>query len=1600
MKRKQFRKKILSAVLAWTLIIANVLPGMSVQASSMSDNDVAVTQEVSSEEEIVQNTEVSEEVTISGNIEETSQEGNSESAEDSRENSSESLEESQEEYSDSTEHSKEEAVLEETEKEDVEDESISENSSEAQEVVVLPQNQIAAVDVSVMAVADTTEYEIYPTPHSMTYGDGGYEVGNVNLVYDNGFNDAATKNRMEEILRSKNISFTNGNKIASGKTNILIGIYSADNKGYAQTELEKAETVTAADFDKITAHYVVSKNNTIYVLGKDVDAAFYGVTTLKHVFAQMNDKVIRNFTVKDYADVAIRGFIEGYYGIPWSNEDRMSLMKFGGDFKMTSYVFAPKDDIYHTTKWRELYPDDEIAKIREMVAVGNASKCRFVWTAHPFMNGGNFGGGGRSVEAEIQALLNKFDQLYDAGVRQFGVLSDDVSGVSYAMIIQVMKAVSQWAISKGDVYDTVFCPQGYNHSWQSGGYGQNYAELNAFDPEFPDNIQIFWTGESVCQPIIPLTLEHFMTHNLSQGAEARRAPLFWLNWPVNDINHSRMVMGKGSQMKTDVNPQHLAGVVTNPLQEAEASKNALFAVADYTWNIANFDEDQSWEDGFKYIEPDATEELHTLAKHMSDPSPNSHGLNLEESFELKPLLEAYAANGSGGEQLIEEFEKIVAACDNFHLKSKNENLKDELLPFTNSLKDLVNAGIKFIETQAAIDNGDEDLVWSSYSQASALLRSSRTYVKPTRSVPEIVDPGSKRIIPFVEGLNTKLSPTVMSMVDDSKQFVTFITNRSDFSSSMLETVTDNDETTQVIGKSPNSIAIGDYVGLSLTKGEDITSITFKMGQSGNANDSFSSAKIEYTTNGKDWLTVPGSEYTDNRGTVSVTGLSLTGVKGVRLIATADKTNTWLGIKDILINGKGYNEKAALPGNKYAATFFKPDRYTVYQGNVDLISDENDGTFIWFGVNCNKDDAIGIDLGDTKEVGSIHFAMPAGDCMSNYSIQYSTNNTNWTKLGDYTALITDIDLNSSPIQARYIRVVSNANTNKWLKIAELTARDPYVKVYPVYTNKEEVAVASMTANVGVDTSTLTGNVTLAPGEYVGVDMERIKDVTSITAEFTGNVKLQLSKNELVWYEYDLTKPIAAYEEARFVRFINDGTENVDLNVTSLEVKSFELAPISVKATSFGNQGSHLLAFDQDRTTEAILQGSQNAGQYIIYDLGQTIDLESLRLVLHDSTTDYPRHAKVSVSKDNSAWEPIMLIGNQDAANSGEAENTDSIFDLFPIHDVSYNILEQDNINLEVRYIKFEITRTKVGADKWVRIREIELNGGDLYMPEENNPVIQSGAGEDYGNTFSNMLDGDVSTLYTPMKNEAGEFVYNIPGNTSINQVTILQNPMTISEAIVTARVVENGEEKEVTLGNLSGSLNRFATDRYEGVLAITVAWEKDKLPGIYEIILDRKAGSISNNTIVKQLAHTVSFNSMGGTEVESRMVEDNGKVAKPINPTKEGFRFAGWYLGDTAYNFTAPITSSITLTARWTEIVYHTVSFNSMGGSEVGSVRVEDKEKVSKPSDPTKEGSRFAGWYLEETAYDFTSPVTESITLTARWTEIVYHTVSFNSMGGS
>lgn len=86
-----------------------------------------------------------------------------------------------------------------------------------------------------------------------------------------------------------------------------------------------------------------------------------------------------------------------------------------------------------------------------------------------------------------------------------------------------------------------------------------------------------------------------------------------------------------------------------------------------------------------------------------------------------------------------------------------------------------------------------------------------------------------------------------------------------------------------------------------------------------------------------------------------------------------------------------------------------------------------------------------------------------------------------------------------------------------------------------------------------------------------------------------------------------------------------------------------------------------------------------------------------------------------------------------------------------------------------------------------------------------------------------------------------------------------------------------------------------------------------------------------------------------------------------------------------------------------DVLENTVTFDADGGTpEPETQYVQDGEKATKPADPAKAGFTFAEWYLEgaTTPYDFSTPVTEDITLVAHWTDATQYTVTFDPNGGS
>ena len=147
-------------------------------------------------------------------------------------------------------------------------------------------------------------------------------------------------------------------------------------------------------------------------------------------------------------------------------------------------------------------------------------------------------------------------------------------------------------------------------------------------------------------------------------------------------------------------------------------------------------------------------------------------------------------------------------------------------------------------------------------------------------------------------------------------------------------------------------------------------------------------------------------------------------------------------------------------------------------------------------------------------------------------------------------------------------------------------------------------------------------------------------------------------------------------------------------------------------------------------------------------------------------------------------------------------------------------------------------------------------------------------------------------------------------------------------------------------------------------------------------------------------YTVTFNSDGGTSIQSQTINSGGLVSKPSNPVKSGYTFVEWRLNGSAYNFNAPVTSNLTLVAIYQTVgtATYTVTFNTTSGiGYAPSQKVNSGSLVTKPSDPFNFDGTFVEWQLNGIAYDFSTPVTSNMTLVAVY-EPTY-TVTFNTTSG-
>ena len=419
-------------------------------------------------------------------------------------------------------------------------------------------------------------------------------------------------------------------------------------------------------------YYLKIEKDYMVIAGADERGTYYGVQTLAQLAASGSLPVVE---ITDYPDIPYRGVVEGFYGTPWSHEARLRQLEFYGRNKMNVYLYGPKDDPYHSTPdWRKPYPPREADQLKQLVAKAKENNVIFYWAIHP-------GQDIRWNDEDRSLLLQKFESMYGLGIRGFAVFFDDISGegTKADRQVELLNYIDDHFVkAKKDVAPLVMCPTEYNKSWVNleGGY------LATLGKRLNPGIQIMWTGDKVVETVSKQTLE-FVNPLLQRKA------FIWWNYPVTDYACDHLALGPVYGNSQDI-ADDMAAFVSNPMEFAEASKIALYGIADYVWNMKQYDSKRSWKHALKDLMTVHSEYLEVFASHNCDFGKNGHNFHRDESWSVKPaldaLLKSYKENGSIDKEAYAkatiECGKLITAADML-LASGNENrpLIDEIRPW-------------------------------------------------------------------------------------------------------------------------------------------------------------------------------------------------------------------------------------------------------------------------------------------------------------------------------------------------------------------------------------------------------------------------------------------------------------------------------------------------------------------------------------------------------------------------------------------------------------------------------------------------------------------------------------------------------------------------------------------------------------------------------------------------------------------------------------------------------------------------------------------------------------------------------------------------------
>ncbi len=288
----------------------------------------------------------------------------------------------------------------------------------------------------------------------------------------------------------------------------------------------------------------------------------------------------------------LSGVVEGFYGTPWSHEARLDMIRFMGEVGMDVYFYAPKDDPYHRQRWRESYSGEELARFQELIRVSENAGVTLYYAISPGLSMKY------SSEDDYQSLREKLMTLSVLGIQHFALFLDDVPEYlqheddisQYSSLAEAhVELINRLHIDLSEFgLNLVVCPTTYTDAWGSREY------IRVLGDGVDRSIPFFWTGTDVAVASITESEASYW------GSLINRKPLIWDNFPVNDFEVWRPIIGPITGRDAKLS-RVTSGIIANPMDKPYLSMIPLFTVAKFAQNPHNYNPDKVWQDALTHL---------------------------------------------------------------------------------------------------------------------------------------------------------------------------------------------------------------------------------------------------------------------------------------------------------------------------------------------------------------------------------------------------------------------------------------------------------------------------------------------------------------------------------------------------------------------------------------------------------------------------------------------------------------------------------------------------------------------------------------------------------------------------------------------------------------------------------------------------------------------------------------------------------------------------------------------------------------------------------------------------------------------------------------